>query len=260
MARHPASAVEIPPQLDHLIRLSRQYYDLSEGLFNPALGKLVAAWGFHQQQPPDKALIADIQRDIPDMWDLLLEDKYALSLNPHLQLDFGAVAKGTAIKQIAGLLRQQQYRHFIINAGGDIYAEGQKHQRHWRVAIENPYREGIIATLELPPAMSIFTSGNYRRYYLDENQQRRHHIIDPRSGQPSKQISAATVMHTDPEVADIAATTLMLTEISRIKITAQKLGIVDFLVLTEQNHAFISKSMLKKITWHQTNSLNINEL
>ncbi|MDJ0832023.1 MAG: FAD:protein FMN transferase [Gammaproteobacteria bacterium] len=254
------SAVAVPPELNHLIQLSKQYHELSDGLFNPAIGKLVAAWGFHQQQPPDLELIALIQRDIPTMWDLLLENDQALSLNPHLQLDFGAVAKGTAIKQIAALLQQRHIEHFIINAGGDVYALGHKHQRPWRVAIEDPYQQGVIATLDLPSAMSIFTSGNYRRFYLDANQQRRHHIIDPRSGEPSTQISAATVLHADPEIADIAATTLMLSETSQIKETAARLGIDDFLVLTEQKQAYVSESMLNKIEWQESQLLNVHRL
>ncbi len=257
---NPRSPVAVPAELSHLIQLSKQYHELSDGLFNPAMGRLIAAWGFHQQQQPDKQLIETIQRDIPSMWDLLVENDQALSLNPHLQLDFGAVAKGTAIKQIAALLRQQPYPGFIINAGGDVYAEGQKNNRPWRVAIEDPHQEGFIATLNLPPEMSIFTSGNYRRFYLDDNQQRRHHIIDPRSGEPSQQISAATVMHADPEIADIAATTLMLSEIPRIKALAARLSIDDFLVITEQKQAYVSESMLNKIQWQESHELNVHRL
>ncbi len=260
LVSNPRSPVAVPAELNHLIQLSKQYHELSDGLFNPAMGKLIAAWGFHAQQQPDQQLITTIQQDIPDMWDLLVEDDQELSLNPHLQLDFGAVAKGTAIKQISALLRQYSYQDFIINAGGDVYAEGQKHHRPWRVAIEDPYQEGFIATLELPAGLSIFTSGNYRRFYLDDKQQRRHHIIDPRSGEPSQQISAATVMHADPEIADIAATTLMLAEIPRIRILASQLGIDDFLVITEQKQAYVSESMLNKIQWQESHELNVHRL
>ena len=37
-----------------------------------------------------------------------------------------------------------------------------------------------------------------------------HHVIDPRSGRPSRGIASATVLHPDPALADAAATTLMI--------------------------------------------------
>ena len=256
--------VEIPPTLALLIKQSKQYYQLSGGLFNPAMGKLIDAWGFHSQHPPDQQSIAEIKENLPGMHQLRVDGHRAYAENRHLQLDFGAIAKGLAVQQIADLIRQHQIRDFIVNAGGDIYAEGNKLGKRWRIAIENPFMEQdqktVLGSLQVTEALSIFTSGNYRRFYLDKDNTRRHHIIDPQSGEPSLNISAVTVVHADPTLADIAATTLMLTAPDQLKSMADRLGIKDFLAITEQHELFISQSLMDRIEWLQPLDLKIHPL
>lgn len=256
----PGKGITIPETLILLIQQSKKYYAITQGLFNPALGRLISAWGFHQHTEPDYELIKKIQKDIPGMHDLIIENNRAHSKNPFLQLDFGAIAKGLAVKQIADLLNKNHIQHFIINAGGDIFAQGQKQGKNWRIAIENPFSTGIVATLQVHTDSSIFTSGNYRRFYQDENNKRRHHIIDPNSGSPSAKIRAASVIHSNPVLADIAATTLMLTGIEQLKSMVNKLGIQDFMVISEQKEVYISASMLKKIHWINPQQFIIHEL
>lgn len=249
-------STEVPPELTELIELSNWGYKNSEGRFNPAMGKLIAAWGFHAKQQPDRATIERIQADIPTMDDLVIEQGMAHSLNPELQLDFGAVAKGLAVKQIAELIRQAGINDFIINAGGDIQATGKHLQRNWKVGIEDPFSEGVIGGVDVSNA-SVFTSGNYRRFYIDEQGQKRHHIINPFTGNPSEQISASTVITDDPAIADIAATTLMLTDIENLKHITNLLGIQKFLLISESGTAYLSPQMQQMISWEPGNQLEV---
>ena len=251
--------VEIPPVLRELIIDSKKYYRLTGERFNPALGKLIAAWGFHASSKPDLALIQTIQHKLPGMNDLIIEGNQARSTNRHLQLDFGAIAKGLAIRQIATLIRQQGINRFIINAGGDIYADAGSGQPGWRIAIENPFfaqgHARVIGGITLQHPTSIFTSGNYRRFVVDENGQKRHHIIDPKTGAPSRSISAVTVISDDPVLADVAATTLMLTPLPELAAMAKALGIADYLIITEQHEAWLSVTMNERIEWIENSAL-----
>ncbi len=262
---NPEEGINIPGTLQLLIHDSKKYYALSDGLFNPAMGKLIEAWGFHQQSSPNLNLIEKIKQDIPGMHDLIIKDNHAITLNPNLQLDFGAIAKGLAIKQISRLIQQNQIESFIINAGGDIYARGQKQGKDWRIAIENPFpanekSKKVIGKISTSDSISIFTSGNYHRFYVDENNIKRHHIINPLTGDPSLNISAITVLHKDPVIADVAATTLMLTHIPDLKKMAKKLEIENFLAISDKQELYISESMMKKIEWSNKQHLKINLL
>jgi len=249
LADHPDSYHIIPDTLQLLLLDSIKYYELSNGLFNPAMGKLIAAWGFHDKSDPDKVLINKIKSDIPGMNDLEIKENRIRSLNPFMQLDFGAIAKGLAVRQVADLIQKQGLDDFIINAGGDIYADGSKMGKAWRVAIENPFEEGIVATVNLSPNTSIFTSGDYRRFYVDEYNLKRHHIINPKTGEPSKNISSVTIITQDPVLADVAATTLMLTKTDDLIPTTQTLGVNNFIVITEQHDVYMTKELEKMVNW-----------
>ncbi len=54
-------------------------------------------------QTNEDKLISKIKHDIPGMHDLIVKDNHAISLNPYLQLDFGAIAKGLAVTFIISI-------------------------------------------------------------------------------------------------------------------------------------------------------------
>ena len=237
--------VRVPPSLSPLIELSREYYDKTDGLFNPALGKLIAARGFHGDAA-DEELAAVVLRDIPDMRDLVIQGGLARSSNPNLRLDFGGIAKGYAIGLVGRLLDNNGMQNYIVNAGGDMLISGTRFGRPWRIGIQNPFAPGAIAALELEGRHSLFTSGNYRRQYR-RGSQLRHHIIDPRSGDSSQGQSAATVLLRDPTRADIAATVFMIDGARRPAELAAALAVNDFLIVSEARDILLSQRMAEKI-------------
>jgi FAD:protein FMN transferase len=253
----PDKGIPVPPDLQRLIADSKKYYQISGGLFNPALGKLIGAWGFHGHEDADMPLINQIKQDIPGMDDLQIKDNLAYSTNPFLQLDFGGIAKGLAIQEISQLLENTGIQNYIINAGGDIYAAGRNVSRNWRVAIQDPFKEDVIGTIELAPAQSIFTSGNYRRFHNLPDHKKTNHIINPKTGEPSQYISSATVITSDPVLADAAATTLMLGGKQQIRVLAHDLGIEQYMVITDQSEVFISRSMYDALDWHEQQQFKI---
>jgi FAD:protein FMN transferase len=253
----PDKGIPVPENLQRLIRDSKKYYQISGGLFNPALGKLIGAWGFHGHSEADMPLIEEIKKNIPGMDDLQIRDNLAYSSNPNLQLDFGGIAKGLAILEIQQLLIGEGIDNFIINAGGDILAGGNNGNRNWRVAIQDPFKEDVIGTIELAPSQNIFTSGNYRRFQNMPDHKKRHHIINPKTGEPSLYISSATVITNDPVLADAAATTLMIGGKDQVKDLAIALGIQKYMVITEHSEVIISKSMYEELAWHEEQQFKI---
>ena len=235
----------IPDSLQELIQLSRHYHDASNGLFNPALGKLIAAYGFHGANP-DYRKIESIKRNLPNMQQLVVQDQVATSQNPDLQLDLGGIAKGYAIGLIAAYLDSEGIEHYIVNAGGDLMTAGNRYGRPWRIGIQNPYAPGTIAGIEIEGRYSLFTSGNYQRQYSQGDKQT-HHIIDPRSGESSSGQSSATVLMRDPIKADVAATVLMIDGFRQYRSLTESLQFTDFLLLNEAKQILVSRSMLDRL-------------
>jgi thiamine biosynthesis lipoprotein len=239
------STAEIPASLSHLLQLSREYQDASGGLFNPALGKLIAAYGFHGGDV-DAQAIAEIRLDIPDMRDLQIDGDMAISRNPHLQIDLGGIAKGYAIGGIAEFLDGNGIDNYVINAGGDLVIAGSRFGRPWRIGIQNPFAPGVVASLELEGRHALFTSGNYaRRYRLGEDL--RHHIIDPRSGESARGQSSATVLGSDPVRADVAATALMIDGLRQYRELSRSLQVGNFLIISEAREVLVSRALAAQV-------------
>lgn len=203
-----AVAEDLAPVLAQARRLSRT----SGGLFDPAIGGLMALWGFHSNDLPDKVpeseAIAAWLASRPRMTDLELENGHARSPNPRLQLDLGAFAKGVAVDRAIARLRDAGIDNAIVNAGGDLRAIGAR-ERPWRIGIRHPRAPGVLASIEVQGDESIFTSGDYERYF-EVDGTRYHHIIDPRSGYPARGTASLTVIHSEAATADAAATALFV--------------------------------------------------
>lgn len=204
----------------------------SRGFFNPAIGKLVAAWGFHTSDypvttpPPDDEVIADLVAAAPSMADLTIEASSVSSRNPDVALDFGAVGKGAVVDRVIGRFREKEVACAMVNAGGDLRGYGVKSDgSHWRVAIRDPARADgrPVGVVELIGDESIFTSGNYLRFRADERQYG--HILNPHTGRPVERVVSATVIAQAGTRADAAATALIVAGAAEWRAIASAMGV-----------------------------------
>jgi thiamine biosynthesis lipoprotein len=201
-----------PPSVIPLINRSGELSRLSGGLFNPAIGNLIALWGFASDDPPKgpppgPESIQALLRQQPVMDNISIKGVTIQSTNPGVRLNFGGFAKGYAVDRAIEVLREAGIENAVVNAGGDLRAIGQHGQRPWRVGIRHPRQEGILASVETTQDESIFTSGDYERYF-DWQGIRYDHIIDPRTGYPARGLSSVTVFADQGDLADAAATAL----------------------------------------------------
>ncbi len=114
-------------------------------------------------------------------------------------LDPSGLVKGWAINKAADLLRQEGFRNFYVDAGGDIQACGHNDKsKSWRVGLRNPFnRQEIIKTVAVTNK-GVATSGTYIRG---------EHVYNPKVGySPVNEIVAITVIGPNIYDADRFAT------------------------------------------------------
>ena len=91
----------VAPSIIPVIVKATKLSNESNGLFNPAIGKLVRTWGFHSDELPtnlpDKNTITELVKQKPAMNDLQLDGITIRSKNSAMRLDMGAFAKGYGI-------------------------------------------------------------------------------------------------------------------------------------------------------------------
>ena len=219
--------------------------------FDPAIGGLVRLWGFHadtppQGPPPGEAALLDWRQHKPSLADLYWDEGQVFSRNPALQLDFGAFAKGHALDQAIARLRALGIDNAIVNAGGDLRAIGRRADRPWRIGIRHPRAPGVLASLEIEGDESLFTSGDYERFFEYEGR-RYHHILDPFTGRPATGITSVTVLHRDATTADAAATALFVAGADHWQEVARAMGLRHVLLIDAAGVAHLSPAMAARI-------------
>lgn len=189
----------VSPELAAILRDAQALAAAGDGLFDPALGRLVALWGFHTDTfvprlPEPQALAALIQAK-PSMADLTLDGNTVSSRNPAVEIDLGGYAKGYALDRAVAILREQGVGNALVNIGGNVMALGSKGGQPWRVGIQHPRAPQALAALPLYDGEAIGTSGDYQRYF-ELDGVRYAHLIDPRNGRPATGTEAVTVLVT----------------------------------------------------------------
>ncbi len=188
---------QVSDELASLIRESRELASQGDNLFDPGIGQLIKAWGFHAEEfkavLPAEAEVKRLLAARPTIQDLSLNGNTVTSRNSEVAIDFGGYLKGVALDRAANILRQEGITNALINIGGNVMALGSKEGRPWRVGIQHPRQSGPLATVELADGEAIGTSGDYQRYF-ELDGRRYNHLLDPRSGYPASHTEAVTIL------------------------------------------------------------------
>ncbi len=190
-------SVAVSAELAVILKDATKVSQQSQSLFNPAIGGLVALWGFHADEfkavQPDEKQIALLVQANPQMSNISISLGRAQSKNKFVQVDLGGYAKGYALDKAIAILRKRGIHNALVNIGGNVIALGQHGKRPWRVGIQHPRKSGALASLNLHDGEAIGTSGDYQRYFMVGNV-RYCHIINPRTGYPMQGVQAVTIL------------------------------------------------------------------
>jgi len=243
----------VTPELAAMLRDAQTLSIQSNDLFNPAIGGLIALWGFHSDAPqarvPDAAVITGWVNKRPRMADLVIEDDTVSSANPAVQLDLGGYAKGRALDDAAAILNAHGIGNALVNIGGNVIALGAHGDRPWRVGIQHPRQPGTLATLELRDGEAIGTSGDYQRYFETDGR-RYSHLIDPRSGQPAAGMQSVTVLVSGKQAgtrSDALSKPLFIDGAGRLPGHASRLGVADYLAVDSAGQIHVSPAMQARL-------------
>lgn len=202
------SWVTIGPDLLAVLARSIELGEMTRGGFDVTYASCT--------QSPDDILEADWMRSCLPAVSFenidLDPDTSMARLADGTQIGLGAVGKGYAVDRAADVLRSAGFADFVVDGGGDILTSGRQGNQPWRVGVQDPRGEpgDLMGVLSLPATgAAVATSGDYESF-SDEDGERVHHIIDPRTGQPASGLISVTVIAQDAATADALATGLFV--------------------------------------------------
>ncbi len=255
-----AAAVPVDPEIAGVLIAASAAAAQSEQLFNPAIGKLVALWGFHADEPakkiPAKEAVDALVQARPRMSDLSIVDNRVTSANRAVQIDLGGYVKGYALDRAAQMLREAGVKGALINIGGNVLAIGTKGGEPWRIGLQHPRRAASMATLELRDGEAVGTSGDYQRYF-EIGGRRYSHLIDPRTGEPAADLASVTVLIPPRTgagtLSDWTSKPLFVAGRSEWPAMAKKLDVTHALVLPINGAAVATEAMRGRLVWDDKN-------
>ena len=189
------------------------------------------------------------------MADIVIKDGVLHSKNSHAKLGFGGFVKGFAVDDAIASLQKLGINNALVNIGGDLRAIGMPGKRPWVIGIRHPRQDGMIASIPLQHGESVFTSGDYERFFEFKGS-RYPHILDPRTGWPADQAISVTVLHDNASIADAAATALFIAGDNWPNV-AKKMGILHVMLIKPNGDIELSPKMYQRIKFFNENTPRI---
>jgi len=185
------------------------------GNFDITIAPVVKAWGFSKGEYNSKVKIDSLMNYVGSSRLLLPKANVRYAIPKGMQLDVNAVAQGYTVDLIEEYLVSKGVTDYLIEVGGEVVCNGVNSAgRKWRIGIDRPEEnrsEGVFQTIVELDTMALATSGNYRKFWVDEKGQKVVHTIDPRTGKPVvSTLLSASVIGPDATTADAIATAAMV--------------------------------------------------
>jgi thiamine biosynthesis lipoprotein len=206
---------------------AKEIWKNTDGAFDPTVYPLVNAWGFGpgKKQKIEKTKIDSILQFVG--FDLIeLKGKKIVKKDPRVSLDFNAFAQGYSVDVVSDFLNSKKINSYIVEIGGEVYAKGKKtNGDNWTIGIEKPIEnktsENPAKAIVKLENLAIATSGNYRRFIIEDGIRYGHHI-DPKTGYPTKNnLLSASIFASDCISSDANATGVLVMGLEKAKIFLQ---------------------------------------
>jgi len=196
------------PFLFQALLISQEYSDRFNGAVNHTLLPLIEAWGqdFSNKRQITPERIEELKQ-LCQPTNLKISAESLSSKIPGVRLNLSYMDKGYLIDLLSDYLKNKGVQNFQIEFGTDAisYGKNPKNNEHRLVVVQpegSNESKSIITETKLKN-MAYSSSGNFEKFYVDEQGIKHSHLIDPRTGMPienkilSAHIKAPTCLQAD---------------------------------------------------------------
>lgn len=219
--------VEVDPLIIEMLLLSKEYTEISNGYFDITFGAVLEIWHDYREEgiklngegkpgkTPSMEELEEAKKYTGWSFVEIDESNNTVYLNhERAALDVGAIAKGYATELVALTLEAEGLKHALVSGGGNIRSIGSKlNGEPWRIGVEKPadiLTQDNIEVFNFTENISMVTSGDYQRYYTNENGERISHLINPHTLMPDAYFRSVTIVTPNSSEADALSTALYM--------------------------------------------------
>jgi thiamine biosynthesis lipoprotein len=233
------------PEIVKLTAIMLEAAVKSGGMLDLTIVPLESVWGFYTGGTPHLPRPEEIKEAMKKVnyRNIEISDGRVVKKYPWVKIDFGTIAKGYAVEEAGKVLKENGVKSALIDGGGNIEAIGRFKGKPWKVGIKNPRGSGVIGVLDAEN-LAITTAGDYERYF-EKDGVIYHHIMDPNTGYPGKNMISVTVISPSSLTADTWDTALFLLGKDKALKLAAELNGVECILVTPDGKITYSKGLDK---------------
>jgi thiamine biosynthesis lipoprotein len=250
----PDRAHTVSRECAQIVQAAYDAYLETAGLFDPRILEALVGAGYDRtfdEMPHDVRGRAVAPSTVTrDQWRPDIDPSTGTVTVGPAPIDLGGIGKGWTVDAAARLLADHA-PEFLVNAGGDLAVRGGGPAGDgWTVAVEDPSDLTLtIAVLRLDEG-SCATSSTGRRKWRSGSQMR-HHLIDPRTGQPARRgLQSVTVIAPTTTKAETWSKSLLIAGADAIEPLAELRHLAAYWVL-DDNRTFASSAMRPYVVWER---------
>jgi thiamine biosynthesis lipoprotein len=238
--------VIVSPSLFSVLNSAMSVSKLSQGAFDITFASVGYMYDFRKRLKPKNN---DIQQNL-DLFHyqnvVLDSEKQSIRFTKAgVLIDLGGIAKGYAVDQGTAILKKQGIHYAHLSAGGDMYLLGDKRGAPWIIGVKHP-RDDSKQSIVLPLSnTAVSTSGDYERFFIDDQGERVHHILSPNTGKPVKGIMSVTILANNAITSDGLSTAVFVLGVKDGLALINKLKGVDAILIDEFGKVHYSDNLMR---------------
>ena len=246
-------SVKVDRAIIDLLLSCKEYYRLTEGKVNVAMGSVLSLWHDARTEgirdpanaklPKEETLLEAAKHTNIESIEIDVENSTVYIADPLTRLDVGAVAKGWATQRAA----EKAPKGMLISVGGNVCATGPKTEdgTPWVIGIQDPDQSDKNLHSLYVSAGSVVTSGDYQRTFTVDGE-KYHHIIDPQTLMPAQRFRSVSILCADSGLADALSTGLFLMDREQGQALAQQCG-AEVLWVTADGAEFMTEGLKSQL-------------
>lgn len=250
-----SGTVSVSPDLARMLSDALAFWKKTDGIFDPSILPVLVREGYGASFGTSdfgKTTEEVIAHNKELLGKLIVDTEKNIVEKPEgLMIDLGGLGKGYIVDCVGEFLAKK-YDNFLVDAGGDILTHGENKEEnydYWAIEVETPSQipleSPVLLTLR---ERAVATSGVGRRAWINALGKKKHHLIDPKTGQSAiTDLFSVTVVDTTTEMAEVWAKVLCILGMERGMVYAQEKKIAALFIA--QDGRIVQSEYMDAFRW-----------
>ena len=239
------NSVSVNKETAEIIQNAIEIGDQTNGALDITIYPVLKEWGFttNDYKIPDGKTIEMLLKNVD--YNKIKLDGNSVTIPENFELDLGALAKGYTSDKVMEILRNNDVGSAVVSLGGNVQTLGRKPDGSlWKVAVTDPFSpDSAMGVLDVEDK-AVITSGNYERYFVAENGEMYHHIIDPSDGYPADSgLVSVTIIGDSGIMCDALSTALFVSGFEKAVNYWKNNKDFDMILVTDRKNIFITEGI-----------------